>query len=91
VLFNSLYYRILVLLVGSSLSLSLSLSLLVLPGLHQPSEIESDALDYSMGAVLTQKEHHVAFHPKTFKATSHKYSTYEKGLHAITQAVKSWI
>ena len=39
---------------------------LVLPDLHQPFEIETDALDYALNAVITQSGHPVAFHFETF-------------------------
>ena len=63
---------------------------LVLLDLHQPFEIETDALDYALGAVITQSGHPVAFHYKTFNDTVRKYSTYEKELYAIVQGLKQW-
>ena len=35
---------------------------LVLPYFHQPFEIETDASDYALDAVITQSGHPVAFH-----------------------------
>ena len=62
----------------------------VLPNLHQPFEIETDASDYVLGAVITQLGHPVAFHSETFNDTVRRYSTYEKELYAIVQALKQW-
>ena len=51
---------------------------LVLPDLHQPFEIETDASDYALSTVITQSGHPVVFHSKTFNNTVRRYSTYEK-------------
>ena len=61
---------------------------LVLPDLHQPFEIDMDASDYSLIVVITQLGHPVAFHSKNFNDTVRRYSTYEKELYAIVQALK---
>ena len=63
---------------------------LVLPDLHQPFEIEMDALDYSLGAVITQSGHPVAFHSETFSDVVRRYSMYEKELYSIVQSLKQW-
>ena len=60
---------------------------LVLPNFHHPFEIEMDASDYALGDVITQSGHLVAFHSKNFNQTIRRYSTYEKELHAIVQAL----
>jgi hypothetical protein len=51
---------------------------LSLPDLQKPFEIETDATDYTMGAVLTQHGHLVAYHSETLFYTIWKYSTYDK-------------
>ena len=51
---------------------------LVLPDLHQPFEIEMDASDYALGAVITQSGHLVMFHSENFSETVRMYSMYEK-------------
>ena len=52
--------------------------MLTLPDLQQPFEIETDASDYAIGVVLTQRGHPVAYHSETFSDTVHMYPTYEK-------------
>ena len=51
---------------------------LVLPDLHQPFEIDTDALDYALDIVITHSCHPVAFHSKNFNDTVRKYFMYEK-------------
>ena len=63
---------------------------LFLRHLHQPFEIETDASDYALVTVITLLGHPVAFHSKNFNDTVKKYSTYEKELYAIVQALKQW-
>ena len=60
----------------------------MLPNLHQPFEIDTDASDYTLGVEITQSHHRVAFHFETFSDTVRRYSTYEKELYAIMQALK---
>ena len=61
---------------------------LMLPYLHQPFEIEMDASDYALGAVITPSGHLVMFHSETFRNTVRRYSTYEKELYTIVQDLK---
>ena len=51
---------------------------LVLVDLQQPFEIETDASDYSLDAVITQLDPLVVFHYDTFSDIVRMYSTYEK-------------
>jgi hypothetical protein len=46
--------------------------------LQQPFEIEIDALDYVVGAILTQHGHPMAYHSKTLSDVVRKYPTYDK-------------
>ena len=60
---------------------------LVLHYLHQPFEIDMDASDYALGVVIAQLGHLIMFHSETFNDIVEMYSTYEKELYAILQAL----
>jgi len=49
-----------------------------LPDLQQPFEIETNASNYAIGAVLTQHGHPVAYHSETLSDIIQKYRTYDK-------------
>ena len=55
-----------------------STPVLSLPYLQHPFEIETYALDYAVGAVLTQHNHLVAYHSETLSDIVRKYPTYNK-------------
>jgi hypothetical protein len=55
-----------------------SAPMLTLLDLQQPFEIETDAYDYAIGAILTQDGHPVAYHSETFSDKVRKYPTYKK-------------
>eukprot|EP00253_Pinus_taeda_P022804 PITA_22804 len=63
---------------------------LALPDLQQPFEVETDASDYAIGAVLTQHGHPVAYHSETLSDTVQKYPTYDKEMYSIVQACRQW-
>ena len=63
---------------------------LVLPDFHQPFEIETDALNYSLDTMITQSGQRVMFHFKTFSDPVRRYSTYEKEMYAIVQDLMEW-
>ena len=65
-----------------------STSVLTLPYFQQPFEIEKNASDYAIGAVLTQQGHLVAYHSETLSDIVHKYHTYEKEMYSIVQACR---
>ena len=60
-----------------------SAPVLTLSNLQQPFEIETDASDYAIGAVLTQQGHPVAYHSETLSETVRKYPTYDKEMYSI--------
>jgi hypothetical protein len=62
--------------------------LISLPDLQHPFEIETDASDYDVGAILTQHNHPVAYHSETLSDTVHKYPTYDKEMYLIVQACR---
>jgi hypothetical protein len=60
-----------------------SAPVLTLLDLQQPFEIETDASDYAIEAVLTQHGHLVAYHSETLSDTVRKYPTYDKEMYSI--------
>lgn len=63
---------------------------LALPDLQRPFEIQTDASDYAMGAVLTQHSKPICHHFETFNPIVVNYPTYDKELYALVQSVKKW-
>ena len=51
---------------------------------------ETDALDYVVGAVLTQHGHLVAYHSEMLSDAVYKYPTYDKEIYSIVQAYRQW-
>ena len=67
-----------------------SASVLALPNLRQPFEIQTDASNYAMGAILLQHGKPICFHFETFNGAVINYPTYNKELYALVQSVKKW-
>ena len=67
-----------------------SFPVLALPNLRYPFEIQTDASDYAMGAVLLQHGKPIAFHFETFNGIVTNYPTYDKELYALVQSIKKW-
>jgi hypothetical protein len=67
-----------------------STPVLALPNLRQSFEIQTDASNYALGAVLLQHGKPICFHPKTFNDVVINYPTYYKELYALVQSVKKW-
>ena len=67
-----------------------SAPVLALLDLRQPFEIQTDASDYAMGAVLLQHGKPIAFHSETFNGAVVNYPTYDKELYALVKNVKKW-
>ena len=65
-----------------------SAPVLSLLDLQHPFEIETDALDYAVGAFLTQHGHPVAYHSETLSDVVCKYPTYDKEMYSIMQACR---
>jgi hypothetical protein len=63
---------------------------LSLPDLQHPFEIETDALDYAEGTVLTQHGHPMAYDSETMSDTIRKYPAYDKEMYSIVQACRQW-
>lgn len=58
--------------------------------LQQPFEIETDASNYAVGAILTQHGHLVAYHSETLSDVVRKYPAYDKEMYSIVQACRQW-
>jgi hypothetical protein len=67
-----------------------SAPVLSLPDLQQPFEVETDALEYVVGVVLTQDGHPVAYHRVTLSYVVCKYPTYDKEMYSIVKASRQW-
>jgi hypothetical protein len=67
-----------------------SAPVLSLPDLQHPFEIETDASDYAMGAVITQRDHPMVYHSETLSDVVRKYPTYKKEMYSIVQAYRQW-
>jgi len=62
---------------------------------QQTVVIETDALDFALGAVLSQRDdenqlHPVAFHLRKFQPTEINYEIHDKELLAVVDAFKHW-
>uniref|UniRef100_A0A0A9AH12 Reverse transcriptase domain-containing protein n=1 Tax=Arundo donax TaxID=35708 RepID=A0A0A9AH12_ARUDO len=67
-----------------------STPVLALPNFNEPFEIETDACDTGVGAVLSQKGHLIAFYSKALGVANQKLSIYEKEFIAILMVVEKW-
>ena len=67
-----------------------STPVLALPNFAEPFEIETDACDSGVGAVLSQNGHPMAFYSKALGVNNQKLSIYEKEFIAILMAVDKW-
>jgi len=65
-------------------------SVLALLDLQRPFEIETDASDYAMGAMLTQHRKLICYHSETFNPVVVNYPTHDKELYALFQSMKKW-
>ena len=65
-------------------------SIISLPNLQQPFEIETDALDYLVSAIITQHDHPMSYHSETLSSVVRKYPTYDKEMYSIVQSCLQW-
>ena len=55
-----------------------------------PFEVETDASDYAIAAILSQKRKPIAYFSRTLNHCERNYSTVEKEATAIIEAVRKW-
>lgn len=67
-----------------------STPVLALPDFSQPFEIETNASDVGIGAVLMQKGQLIAFLSKALGVTHKHISIYEKEFLVLIMAVERW-
>jgi hypothetical protein len=58
------------------------------PDLSQPFDIEFDASQYAIGAILKQGGHPISYHSETLSEAKKNYSTYDKEFYSLAQALK---
>jgi hypothetical protein len=63
---------------------------IALPNLRQPFEIQKNASNYAMRAILLQHDKPICFHSETFNGSMINYPTCDKELYALVKSVKKW-
>ena len=64
--------------------------MLSLLDLQKPFEVETDASDYAMGAILLQEVKPICYHYKKLSGAIMNYPTYDMEMYALVQAIKKW-
>jgi hypothetical protein len=67
-----------------------SVPILALSDFKEPFEIETDACDKGVGAVLSQRRHPVEFFSKALSVANQRLLTYEKEFLVVLMAVNKW-
>ncbi|KAL0458528.1 UNVERIFIED_CONTAM: putative mitochondrial protein [Sesamum latifolium] len=63
---------------------------LVLPDMSKPFVMETDASDFTLGGILMQDGHLVAFESRKLKDVERRYSVHEKELLVLVHCLRLW-
>jgi len=65
-------------------------SMLKLPDFNQPFQVSCDASRIAIGVVLSQEDKPDAYFSEKLNESKHKYSSYDKELYVMVQALNHW-
>ena len=63
---------------------------LMLPDFTKAFEIHTDASDFSIGGVLMQEKHPIAFESRKLNEAERRYTVQEKEMTAIVHCLRTW-
>ena len=64
--------------------------MLALPDFNKVFQVDCDASDSAIGAVLSQEGNHIAYFSVKMNDTKKKYYVYDQEFYAIVQTLKKW-